>query len=456
MSSDLAISARGVVKSFPIYSKPHHRLLQMFTRQQKNRWFNEFVALRGVSMEVRRGETVGIVGRNGSGKSTLLQIICGTLTPNAGSVRVNGRVAALLELGAGFNPEFTGRENIFLNGTVLGLTREEVEARFESIVEFAEIRDFIDQPVKTYSSGMYVRLAFSVAINVTPDILIVDEALSVGDEAFQRKCFARIEAIRDGGATVLFVSHSAGAVVELCDRAILLDQGEVIAEGAPKRVISQYQKLLYAPPDKARAIRDELRFIHARGSDTALAEVAAAEGDWVPVAQPESGDQAAHWDEGLVPSSTVVYENLGAEICDPHLETTDGRRVNMLTPGHEYVYTYSVKFANAWSAVRCGMMIRNITGIEVCGAATATAADSEPWVDAGSEAVVRFRFRCLLAPGTYFLNAGVVAQVDGAESYLDRRIDVAMFRVLPDESRLATGLVDLDVVPQFLAKAEEW
>jgi lipopolysaccharide transport system ATP-binding protein len=152
----------------------------------------------------------------------------------------------------------------------------------------------------------------------------------------------------------------------------------------------------------------------------------------------------------------VVYENLGAEICDPHLETTDGRRVNMLVAGHEYVYTYSVKFANAWSAVRCGMMIRSVTGIEVCGAATATPADSMPWVDAGSEAVIRFGFRCLLAPGTYFLNAGVLAQVDGAESYLDRRIDVAMFRVLPDESRLATGLVDLDVVPQFLVKAEEW
>lgn len=454
MSSDLAISARALVKTFPIYSKPHHRLLQMFSRARKSRWFNEFVALRGVDMDVRRGETVGIVGRNGSGKSTLLQIICGTLTPNGGSVQVNGRVAALLELGAGFNPEFTGRENIYLNGTVLGLTREEVAARFDSIVEFADIHDFIDQPVKTYSSGMYVRLAFAVAINVTPDILIVDEALSVGDEAFQRKCFAKIESIRDGGATVLFVSHSAGAVVELCDRAILLDHGEVIAEGAPKRVISQYQKLLYAPAEKARAIRDELRSVYQQGhepdADDGLAERVSIQ---APLQAVE--EQTAYWDDGLVPSSTVVYENLGAEIHDPHLEATDGRRVNVLVPGNEYVYTYTVKFAHPRSAVRCGMMIRSITGIEVCGAATATPSDSFPWVDAGSQAVIRFRFRCLLAPGTYFLNAGVLAQVDGAESYLDRRIDVAMFRVLPDESRLATGLVDLDVVPQFLTEVEE-
>lgn len=425
----------------------------MFSRTRKNRWFNEFVALRGVDIDVRRGETVGIVGRNGSGKSTLLQIICGTLTPNGGSVQVNGRVAALLELGAGFNPEFTGRENIYLNGTVLGLTREEVEARFESIVEFADIHDFIDQPVKTYSSGMYVRLAFAVAINVTPDILIVDEALSVGDEAFQRKCFAKIESIRDSGATVLFVSHSAGAVVELCDRAILLDHGEVIAEGTPKRVISQYQKLLYAPAEKAGTIRDELRSVyhygHAPSADDVLVERVS-----IPASQQAVEVQSAYWDDGLVPSSTVVYENLGAEIRDPHLETTDGRRVNVLVPGSEYVYTYIVKFAHPRSAVRCGMMIRSITGIEVCGAATATPAESFPWVDAGSQVVIRFRFRCLLAPGTYFLNAGVLAQVDGAESYLDRRIDVAMFRVLPDESRLATGLVDLDVVPQFLTEAE--
>ena len=228
MSSELAIRVDDVSKAFAIYDKPHHRLLQQLFPNAGRSWHREFHALRNIAFDVRRGETVGIVGRNGSGKSTLLQIICGTLTPSAGRVEVNGRIAALLELGAGFNPEFSGRENVFLNATVLGLQRSEIEQRFDAIAAFADIGEFMDQPVKSYSSGMYVRLAFAVAINVTPDILIVDEALAVGDEAFQRKCHARIERLRNDGATILFVSHSAGMVIELCNRAVLLGCGGLL------------------------------------------------------------------------------------------------------------------------------------------------------------------------------------------------------------------------------------
>ncbi|WAC63027.1 ABC transporter ATP-binding protein [Pseudoxanthomonas sp. SL93] len=449
MSSELAIRARSLVKSFPIYSKPHHRLLQMFSGSARKRWCDEFVALRGVDIEVRCGETVGIVGRNGSGKSTLLQVICGTLVPNEGEVQVNGRVAALLELGAGFNPEFTGRENIYLNGSILGLTREEVHERFDDIVDFSEIGEFIDQPVKTYSSGMYVRLAFAVAINVTPDILIVDEALSVGDEAFQRKCFSRIESIRAAGATVLFVSHSAGTVVELCDRAILLDHGEVLAVGSPKEIISQYQRLLYAPADKVASIRQQ---IVSGQKLVGSPEVDVVETDLTEVVEPESeASLEAYWDEGLRPTSTIAYESRGAEIMGPCIETISGRRVNVLAPKEEYVYTYRVRFDQGVAGVRCGMMIKSITGIEVGGAATATIHDPLPWMDAGTEILVRFRFRCLLASGTYFLNAGVLGMMEGLETYLDRRIDVAMFRVMPRESSLATGLVDLDVSSQIIA-----
>jgi lipopolysaccharide transport system ATP-binding protein len=267
MSSEPAIRLTGLGKTYPIYRKPHHRLAQMLSRD-KARWYREFPALRDVSLTIARGETVGIVGRNGSGKSTLLQMICGTLTPTAGELQVNGRIAALLELGAGFNPEFTGRENVYLNGSILGVGRDEMEAKFDAIAAFAEIGQFIEQPVKTYSSGMYVRLAFAVAIHVEPEILVVDEALSVGDEGFQRKCFARIDAIRDSGATVLFVSHAAGTVVDLCDRAILLDQGELIAEGTPKHVVGQYQKMLHAPAERAGALREEIKQMH-RGGPTA-------------------------------------------------------------------------------------------------------------------------------------------------------------------------------------------
>src|SRR5262245_22220073 len=210
-SDDVAIRIRDVDKHYLIFARPEDRLKQMLVpRLQRlacraqSRYYRDFAALTGVSFDIKRGETVGIVGRNGSGKSTLLQIVCGTLRPTHGTVEVNGRIAALLELGAGFNPEFTGRENVYLNAAILGLSRAEIDERFQSIADFADIGEFIEQPVKTYSSGMYVRLAFATAINVDPDILVVDEALAVGDEAFQRKCYARIEAIKEKGGTILF------------------------------------------------------------------------------------------------------------------------------------------------------------------------------------------------------------------------------------------------------------
>lgn len=447
MSSDVAIHARGIGKAFPIYDKPIHRLAQMLVPGSKKRWYREFQALRGIDLDVRRGETVGIVGRNGSGKSTLLQLVCGTLAPTTGHVDVHGRVAALLELGAGFNPEFSGRENVYLNGAVLGLSRAEIDRRFDTITAFADIGDFIDQPVKNYSSGMYVRLAFAVAINVDPEILIVDEALSVGDEAFQRKCFARIHEIRDAGATVLFVSHSAATVIDLCDRAILLDHGELLAEGAPKAVVSLYQKLLYAPPERVHEIREQIRTgraTNAISSGAGPAREVAEAGD-----TPECDDEA-HWLEGLVPSSTVEYEGRGARIEDVHIQTPGGRRVNVLSPGREYVYVYTVHAERTLTAVRCGMMVRSLTGIDIGGAATAPSRlEAVALVEAGRCMEATFRFRCLLAPGTYFLNAGVLASVGDGEEYVARCLDVAMFRVLSQPARLATGFVDLDVRPSL-------
>jgi lipopolysaccharide transport system ATP-binding protein len=449
MSSEPAIRLTGLGKTYPIYRKPHHRLAQMLSRD-KARWYREFPALRDVSLTIARGETVGIVGRNGSGKSTLLQMICGTLTPTAGELQVNGRIAALLELGAGFNPEFTGRENVYLNGSILGVGRDEMEAKFDAIAAFAEIGQFIEQPVKTYSSGMYVRLAFAVAIHVEPEILVVDEALSVGDEGFQRKCFARIDAIRDSGATVLFVSHAAGTVVDLCDRAILLDQGELIAEGTPKHVVGQYQKMLHAPAERAGALREEIKQMHrggptggeagSRGSPTVVAEGPALE---------------AHWIDGLVPPAPVFYEDRGAELQDPHLLTLSGRRVNVLVPGEEYVYAYSVRLRRTCAGVRCGMMIRTVTGIDLGGCVSSRVAEALGVVEAGAVLDVRFRFRCLLAAGTYFLNAGIVARMSEGEELVNRWVDVAMFRVMHAPDTIATGLVNFDVVPHVRHHANQ-
>lgn len=235
-----ALTVDGLSKCYHIYDKPRDRLLQMLSRGRRQ-YFREFWALRNVSFEVRAGETVGILGFNGAGKSTLLQLICGTLNPTSGSVSAKGRIAALLELGAGFNPEFTGRENVYMNYALHGIGREETEARFDAIADFAAIGDFIDQPVKVYSSGMFARLAFAAAVHVEPDILIVDEALSVGDMAFQEKSITRMKEIRAQGTSILFVTHSISAVRNFCDRALWLDQGQVRAYGERLAICDAYQ-----------------------------------------------------------------------------------------------------------------------------------------------------------------------------------------------------------------------
>jgi lipopolysaccharide transport system ATP-binding protein len=244
MSSDAVIKINNLSKCYEVYDKPHKRLLQMLFRG-KRKYFSEFWALKSASLEVKPGETVGIIGSNGSGKSTLLQMLCGTLNPSSGTIDVKGRVAALLELGAGFNPEFTGKENVYLNAAILGLSREEIDSQYAAIEEFAEIGEFINQPVKTYSSGMYVRLAFSVAVHTNPSILVVDEALSVGDARFQAKCLDRIKQMKESGVSILFVSHDVAAVRTLCDRALWLDKGIVRGLGDVFPITAQYTEHLF-------------------------------------------------------------------------------------------------------------------------------------------------------------------------------------------------------------------
>lgn len=251
MSSELSIKVESLSKCYQIYGHPRDRLkqffmprLQRFFGLQQKQYFREFWALKDVSFEVKRGETIGIIGRNGSGKSTLLQMICGTLNQTAGNVSVSGRVAALLELGSGFNPEFSGRDNVYMNAALLGLSREQVDLRFSSIAEFADIGDFIDQPVKTYSSGMMVRLAFAVIAHVDADILVIDEALAVGDAFFTQKCMRFLRKFMSTG-TILFVSHDTGSVRNLCNKAIWLEKGSVLQQGTPKEVCEQYLEAFY-------------------------------------------------------------------------------------------------------------------------------------------------------------------------------------------------------------------
>ena len=446
--TDIAISVQNLSKCFQIYDTPSDRLKQFFiprarriAGKENKQYFREFWALNDVSFEVKRGETVGIIGRNGSGKSTLLQIICGTLTPTTGTVQTNGRIAALLELGSGFNPEFSGRENIYMNAAVLGLSKIEIDTRFDDIATFADIGQFIEQPVKTYSSGMLVRLAFAVAINVDPEILIVDEALSVGDELFQRKCFSRIEAIRASGATILFVSHSGGQIVELCDRAILMDSGEKLAIGLPKQIVGRYQKLLYAPLEKCNAIREQIRQVDNLGVESANSDNVTLI-KTIETAQ-ESQPQEESFDPNLKSSSTIEYESHGAYIETASVLTLSGKQVNNLVRGKTYRYTYIVRFTKDAKNVRFGMLIKTTSGLELGGGVTANSTkDRLANVIAGSKCQIEFSFFCALNQGIYFLNAGVVGDIDGNETYLHRLIDIATFRVLPDADSLATGIID--------------
>lgn len=450
MKSDIVISVKKLSKSYRLYDRPQDRLKQGLFRGSKQ-YYREFWALRDITFEVRKGETIGIIGRNGSGKSTLLQIIAGTLRPTAGEVQVNGRVAALLELGSGFNPEFTGRENVYLNGAIFGLSRQEMDKRFDTIAAFAEVGDFIDQPLKTYSSGMAVRLAFAVQVMIPKDVLIVDEALAVGDELFQRKCYAKIEEFKKQGGTILFVSHSGAAIVELCDRAILMDAGECLLIGSSKKVVNLYQKLIYAPASKKEEIRREI---------TEISKAILHNQDEKELGQVEKStrDRGMNWsqesmfDPNLVPKESLRYENRGAEIFDPEILTLGGRKVNVLITGEKYIWRYYVKFSNFFQGVRFGMLIKTASGLELGGAVSALPGQGLSFVEPGTIFKVEFSFIPRLNTGVYFLNAGVLGLSGNGEGeiFLDRAVDVGAFRVLSNEDSLITVIVDFSVTSKIV------
>ena len=425
---DAVIEVKNVAKSFLLYNNP---LELLKSHLFKTTDCKRFQALHDISFSAKQGETLGIVGHNGSGKSTLLQIISGVLTPDSGYVKVKGRIAALLELGSGFNPEFTGRENVFFNAALLGLSKKEIQARFDRIVEFANIGEFIERPVKTYSSGMMLRLAFSVNINIDPDVLIVDEALAVGDDAFQRKCHARLKQLQANGVTLLFVSHSAGQVIELCDRAILLDYGEMLMEGEPKHVVHNYHKLLHMAGEDRAKFREKL----LAGEQACLPDAIRA----------EENDDSGQLNEEISSASSVWYQSSGANISNPHLKNLAGHKVNLLSAGHTYDYCFQVYFTEEAFEVGFGMLIKTVSGAELAGATSIRNHEQRiPYVAKGQSAQVRFRFPCLLRNGSYFLNCGCSALVNGERQFLHRGVDVAMFAVI-EENPNATGVIDFGI-----------
>lgn len=428
MSSDIcSISVNGLAKRYEIYGRPADRLKQM-TLPRLQRWlggasrgyFTEFWALRDVSFDVMQGETVGIVGRNGSGKSTLLQIISGVLAPTQGRVTVHGRVAALLELGSGFSPEFTGRENVYLNAAVLGLNRDEIDARFDDILAFADIGGFIDQPVKTYSSGMAMRLAFAVQAQIDPEILIVDEALSVGDARFQAKCFARLQALKSKGTSILLVTHSTEQVVAHCDRAILLENGQVVVNGEPRPVVNRYLDLLYgrtrnadvAAPEPSGPSHSSLH-----GKDDLL--LLKWDPDFRTRPEPYYHERPAYnpyehrWGDGC------------AELMDFALVSDAQWFPSAVISGSEIILYVKFRFREQIGRPILGLTVKTKEGVTVYGT-NSELLDIVEIIESGAAGMVqiaRMQFRCNLAPGDYFLSLGIASGGSGDAIPHDRRYD---------------------------------
>ena len=463
MSDDPVISVQNVSKAYRIWESPADRLFSPMQaslagllpsnssaaqnlRDRATRRYRDFYALRDISFTVNRGEIVGIIGRNGSGKSTLLQIIAGTLQPSAGSVEVKGRVGALLELGSGFNPEFTGRENVYLNSAVLGLTREQVDERFDAIAAFADIGDFIDQPVKIYSSGMAIRLAFAVQTQLEPELLIVDEALSVGDEAFQRKCFARISQMRDRGTTILFVSHSSGTVVSLCGRAILLDHGRRIVTARPKQAIEFYNKICYASAEALPGLHAEIAQADAHPE---RAEAIAAKPLKQVTAPPSTEPAIAYYLENMRSETRSEFPSRGARILDAQIYDTENRRVNVLAPGHTYTLRLRVRFDANTTCVRFGWTALSLTGIVLSGSATHQPGQGFDGFAAGDEVEVRFSFANLFNTGTYFITVLVRALLDEPDMVVHGITDALMFKSQPADGRHRNGTMDCTVEPRW-------
>ncbi|MFC5526993.1 ABC transporter ATP-binding protein [Rhodanobacter ginsengisoli] len=440
-NDNIAIAVHNVSKCHLIYDTPRDRLkqflmprLQRMAGQRQKTYFHEFWGLKNVSFEVKRGETVGVIGRNGAGKSTLLQIICGTLTPTIGRVETKGRVAALLELGAGFNPEFTGRENVYLNAALLGLTKEEIDNRFDDIAAFADIGEFLELPVKTYSTGMSVRLAFAVQSVIDPDIFIVDEALAVGDEKFQRKCFTRLESLKNNGCSILFVSHSPTSVVELCDRALFLEAGERLMYSGAAKAVRAYQKLIYAAPEVQKELAERYRVTDQSG------EVAEFQSDDLPCAGDTTGPSDA-FDPGLVPETTTRYAVQGAEIEGIEIRNASDQIVNLLRPGGDYQFIITGEFRKSFPKVYFGVHIKTISGVEVTGQRYPQEGTYVENVQAGQKFAVKFGFKMAMLPGVYFVGGGVWSSEE--PTCLHRMLDALMFRVISLGRAKSFGYVDV-------------
>lgn len=406
--SEFAIQVKHLDKMYKLYNKPSDRLRETLGFKVPVR---EHYALRDVNFQVERGETVGIIGTNGSGKSTILKIITGVLNPTAGEVKVDGRISALLELGAGFNMEYTGIENVYLNGTMMGFSKEEVDARLQDILDFADIGDFVYQPVKSYSSGMFVRLAFAVAINIDPEILIVDEALSVGDVFFQAKCYRKFEEFKKMGKTILFVSHDLSSVSRYCDRVILLNKGVKLEEGSPKQMVDMYKQLLV-------------------GQDPAKAEEKKEE-------QKESWSQQFQVNPNMLEYGTKL-----AEIVDFAVLDDKDRCTNTIEKSSSFRIRMKVVFHQDIQEPIMAYTFKDIKGTEITGTNTLFEKKSVEHSQAGDSCTVTFEQEMFLQGGEYLLSFGCTGYKDGEFTVFHRLYDACNITVVSNKNTV--GFYDMN------------
>ena len=444
--SEYAIDVQNVSKIYKLYDRSRDRLAEAL-HLTKKKLSKDHYALDQISFQVKKGETVGIIGTNGSGKSTILKIITGVLNPTGGKVDIDGRISALLELGAGFNMEYTGIENVYLNGTMIGFSEEEIKAKLDSILEFADIGDFVYQPVKTYSSGMFVRLAFAVAINIDPEILIVDEALSVGDVFFQAKCYHKFEEFKKEGKTIVIVSHDLSSISKYCDRVILLNKGHKLAEGEPKKIVDLYKKLLVN-----QLTDDDLEDYDAKSSGSVESEskkehneniqkdldVISSEAAITPESVEKEGKK---WKNFMVENPDVIdYGTKEIEITDYCILDENGYISNNIEKGAEYTVKFKVHFNEKIDEPILALTIKDIKGTEVTGTNTMYEKvnfESEE----GTDRIVSFTQRMNLSRGNYLLSFGCTGYRNGAFTVYHRMYDVMNLMVISDKENV--GFYDM-------------
>jgi len=404
MKQEIAISVRNLTKVYPLYDKPQDRFKEALNPFRRS-YHHDFYAMQDVNMEIRKGETVGIIGRNGAGKSTLLKMITGVLTPTSGTIEVRGRIASLLELGAGFNPEMSGLENIYLNGTLMGFTDSEMDGKINAILEFADIGEFIHQPVKMYSSGMFARLAFSVSINVEPDILIIDEALSVGDMAFQMKCFKKFQEFQAEGRTILFVTHALDTVIRYCSRGIVIDGGNKICDDTSKEAVDVFKRLLTG------------NFYQKEKEEKPKKIVDPSSGQLLKNSFPKN-------------SEMLEYGNKKAIIYDYAMLDSSGMPAILLDHNAFCDIVMKIKFNERIISPIFAFSIKDTKGLEITGTNTMMKLIKTGTYTAGERATIHFKQKMNLSPGAYALSLGCVTiGADGIEVY-SRLYDAILFEII--------------------------